>query len=696
MQIKKRGICGICPYNCHVVVVLEDGKIIDVLPDKESPHGHLCPRGKAAPHIVYSDRRVKKPLIRTGEKGTVSFREGTWEEAIDLIGENFNKIISQYGSKALASYMGGGSLEDSLNDFYIDFFGHIGSPNDMSSGSICYVASKVLAPITTTGLYGRAFTPDIDNSEVVFAWGTNTKTDSGVGQFGKVLNAKKRGARIITIDPIKNETAKISDIWVPIKPGTDGALILAMLKLIIDSDRYDKDFAQNYTYGFDDLLVYINSLTLEYLSKCCGIEIELIKEITDIFCSTEKTAVTFYTGLEYQPSAVQNTRNIYCLWALGGKLDVKGGIHIDRYPAEQAKEYEFDKETIPVGAKEYPIFSALCGRGQFVEFPKAVLEDNPYPVRGLLTLGGSPVLSYPNKDIWKSVYENLDFLVVIERFMSEESKWADVILPATTYYENTSYCYYPDSIRLREKIIEPVGEARNDVFILQAIAEKLGFGYLFPKNDEELLDMAFKDDKDTLNGIKENIYGIERKEPEIRYRKYETGHLRKDGQKGFPTPTGKFEIKSTLLEKYGQNGLPVYIDPYESGDKEGKFNFLLTTGARSLYRYNSFGPNIKELTVKEKQVSVNISQKDADSFNIKDGEIVRVETPFGSMLLPTKISNIMAGVLHIPSGGGNSFQVEGWRNSNPNEICGYSFRDNISGYIACKAVPCNISKIKEK
>lgn len=324
-----------------------------------------------------------------------------------------------------------------------------------------------------------------------------------------------------------------------------------------------------------------------------------------------------------------------------------------------------------------------------------MLENDPYPVRGLLILGGSPTLSYPNSKIWSSVYEKLDFLVVIDRFMNEEAKWADVILPATTYYENTSYCYYPDSIRLREKIIEPVEGARNDVFILQGIAERLGFGHHFPKNDEELLEMAFKDDKDTLKGIMENPYGIKRQEPETRYKKYRTGHLRKDGQKGFLTPTGKFEIKSTILEKYGYDGLPVYIDPYELCDKENKYDFLLTTGARSLYRYNSFGPNIKKLTAKEKEVSVAICQWDAGRLNIEDGEKVRVETPFGSMILPARVSNIMNGVLHIPNGGGNSFQVEGWSKYNPNEICGYNFRDEISGYIACKAVPCNILKINK-
>lgn len=693
MQTLKKGICGICPYNCHVVVVLENDKIIDVLQDKESPEGNLCPRGKAAPHIVYSENRVKTPMIRTGKKGAVSFREATWEEAIDLIGEKFNKIIEQYGTKALASYMGGGSLEDSLNDIYMDFFGHIGSPNDMSSGSICFVSSKIISPVTTTGLYGRAFTADIENSDVVFVWGKNPKTDSGIGQFKKILNAKKRGAKIVTIDPIKSQTAEISDIWIPIKPGTDGALILAMLKIITEKNMYNKKFVEEYTYGFDDLVKYLNSLTLEHLSKCCGIEIKMIRDLVDIFCMSEKASVTFYTGLEYQPSAVQNIRSLYILWALGGKLDVKGGLIIDRYPAEQAEEYKFDTEKMPVGTKEYPAFSALCGRGQFVEFPKAVLENDPYPVRGLLTLGGSPIVSYPNTEIWTRVYEKLDFLAVIERFMTEESKWADVILPATTYYENTSYCYYPDSLRLREKIIEPVGMARNDVFILQLIAEKLGFGHMFPKNDDELLKMAFKDDIDKLKGLKENIYGIKRNVPEIRYKKYETGHLRKDEHKGFPTPTGKFEIKSTILEHYGYDGLPIYKDPYECTDKDVNYKFLLTTGARSQYRYNAFGPNIENLIEKEKEATVSISQNDAKLLNIKNGDKIRIETAFGSMILPARVTDIMDGVIHIPYGGGNSFQAEGWSKKNPNDICGYSFRDDISGFIVCKAVPCNINKI---
>ncbi len=693
MHKEKKGICGICPYSCDVIVKIEDEKIVDVMPDKDGPHGHLCPRGKAAPHIVYSNRRVKQPLIRNGEKGAASFREGTWEDALDVIEYNFREIISSYGAKGIASYMGGGSLEDSLSDFYMDYFSKIGSPNDMNSGSICYVASKVLAPVTTTGLYGRAFTADIDNSDVIFVWGTNPKTDSGVGNFKKLLEAKKRGAKIITVDPRKNETADISHIWIPIKPGTDGALALSMLKLMIDSKRYNEHFVEEHTYGFEDLKKYLDSLDLEYLSKSCGVEAEQIKELTDIFCSTEKVSVTFYTGLEYQPSGVQNTRALYCLWALGGKIDVEGGLYIDKYPADIVTEYEYKLDNMPVGAKEYPVFSAISGRGQFVELPKTVLNNEPYPVRGLLLLGASPMLSYPNQKQWESVYEKLDFLVVIDRFMTEEAKWADVILPATTYYENTSYCYYMDGIRLREKIIEPVEGAKNDLFILQAIAEKLGFGHDLPENDEELLNMAFKDDMDTLKALKENQYGIVREKKEVIYKKYETGDLRKDGKKGFPTPTGKFEISSTLLEKYGYEGLPIYKDPFEITEKDKEYNFLLTTGARSLYRYNSFGPNIAELTKKENAATIDISQQDAESLNIADGERVKVESPFGTKILPARICSIMPGVVHIPNGGGSSFQVEGWANSNPNELCGYSFRDEISGYIACKAVPCKIKKI---
>lgn len=692
---KEKGVCGICPYNCDVLITLEDGRISSVLPDLEGPNGNLCPMGKAADQIVYSEQRVLHPLIRNGRKGTASFREGTWEEALGMIADSFGQIIDRYGPKGMASYMGGGSLEDSLRDIYPAYFNKIGSPNDMSSGSICFVASRILAPVMTSGLYGRAISADIDHSEVIFVWGINPKTNSGTGKYKQLLKAKKRGARIITVDPRGNEMADMADLWVPVKPGADGALALAMLKLLIENNQYDKQFVSEYTFGFADLKDYLEAADLGYLTECCGVDIELIKEITRIFCSTEKVSVIFYTGLEYQPSGVQNTRALYCLWALGGKLDVRGGLYIDKYPGEVVKEYIFDPENIPVGAKEYPLFSAVTGRGQFVEFPKAVLDDDPYPVRGLLLLGASPIVSYPHQELWQSVYEHLDCLVVIDRFMTEEAKWADVILPAATYYEYTSYCYYTDGIRLREKIIEPVSEARNDIFILQAIADKMGFGHYFPKNDEELLKTAFQNN-DTLKVMKESPYGIKTEKKEERYRKYETGHLRKDGQKGFPTPTGKFEIRSTLLEKYGYDGLPVYKDPFDLVSEKNIFPFVLTTGARSPFRYNSFGPNIKNLALKDRAAALEISFEDAKSLGLSDNEMVKVETPFAQMILPVRFCNIKAGVVHVPSGGGSSFQSAGWSKINPNEICGYGYRDNVSGFIVCKAVPCRISKQKNQ
>lgn len=690
--MEKKGICGICPYNCAVIVKLNDDKIVDVFPDKTSSYGNLCPRGKAAKDIIYNKNRILRPLIRDGQKGEAIFREGSWEEALNIIGNKFNDIISQYGSKSIASYFGGGSLEDSLCDFYEEYFKIIGSPNDMNSGSICFVSSKIIAPVTTSGLYGGAFDPDMENSEVIFIWGKNPKTDSGTGFYKELLDAKKRGAKIVTIDPRETGTTKISDLWISINPGTDGALALAMIKKIIDINKYDKEFVLNHTYGYEDFKIYLNSLEIDYLLKCCGITEEQMNEAVDLFCSTEKVSVTFYTGLEYQPSGVQNTRLIYILWAIGGKIDVKGGQYIKNSFVDNIEEYIFDEENMPIGAKEYPLFSALTGRGQFVEYPKAVLQNDPYPIKGLLILGGSPILSYPDVEIWKKVYEKQEFMVIIDRFMTEEARWADVILPSTTYYENLSYCYDKNEIRLRERIINPVGEARNDVFILEQIGEKLGIKNKFPKDDEELLNMSFKHDDEILRALKEKKSYIKKDCVDKKYKKYATGHLRKDGNIGFPTPTGKFEIKSTLLEKYGYLAIPKYKDPMEIMNKDGKFSFLLTTGGRSPYRYNSFGSNIKELSKKE-EIKVDINKIDAQRLNIKQDEKVIVETSFGMEIFKANICNNKEGVVHIPNGGGSSFQDKIWSEKNINNICGYNFRDEISGFIVCKSIPCNISKI---
>ncbi len=255
-------------------------------------------------------------------------------------------------------------------------------------------------------------------------------------------------------------------------------------------------------------------------------------------------------------------RAIYSLIALTGNLDAEGGLLIRTYPHGPCAEFSPDPDHPPIGSREYPLFYALTGKAH-----AAALHGDPYPVRGLLLVGGSPYLSYPDPANWKRIYDSLDFMAVVDRSMPEEAAWADVILPAATYYETNSLQFYRTHMRLRHKLIEPVGRALNDSIILAKIAERLGFGHAFPQSEKEMRERALTGHPELVRRFFEGADIVELPFPKQRVRKYETGHLRSDGRPGFPTPTGKFEFKSTLLERYGYDPLPLYKDPRSAGPR---------------------------------------------------------------------------------------------------------------------------------
>lgn len=688
--MKVKGVCGMCHNKCDIVAEIVNGRLTSVAADPDSPRGRVCARGRLSPEIIYSDQRILHPLIRDGAKGEGKFRQSSWDEALDLIARRFGEIMDAYGAKGLASYYGGSGLEDSMCD-NTAFFAHFGSPNDMGPGSICNTSSNTITPATTFGVPKSMLASDVENSDTVFIWGKNSMTDSGpLTDLKAVRAAKDRGAFIVVIDPCKKGMGELADLWIPVIPGSDGALAMAMTKEIIRRGLYDADFVRDYTRGFAEYRAYLDTLSMERLSAFCGISLEMIGRLVECFTATSKISLISYTGLEYQLSGVQNNRAIQILWAITGKVDAEGGIYMDARGVETRELYR-QGEIPAVGAREYPAFYALNGTGQFIEFPKAVLRGEPYPVRGLMIRAASPTISYPTKALWKEVYEHLDFLVVLDRFMTEDARYADVILPATTLFENDSYCRYPGGMRLRKRLIEPVGEAKADLFIYQAIAARMGKPDAFPKNAEELYARAFCGKEDLLSQLRAHPEGVAFPRERV-YRKYEKGLLRADGQKGFPTPSGKFEISSTVLEQFGYSGFPVYRDVSEEPELKGGFPFVMTSGNRSPHRYSAFGPNIPALAALDPYPTMDISPEDAARLDIQEGDWAAVETAFGKMKFHARITGMAPGTIHVFSSGGNTYHSEGWRNSNVNDINSPDFRDEISGFVAFKAVPCAVTK----
>jgi len=683
-----------CQGGCQVNVTIEDGKIIRVEPDKTSPKGRLCVRGALAPELLYSPDRLTYPLIRDGAKGEGKFRRATWDEAFEYAADLIRKTSEKYGAKSLASYLGRGVLGTPIGRILNKgkdpcLMERLGSPNDFNVSSICNMASSMVTPITTFGFGTRAMVQDIPNSDYIFAWGKNPTTDDGPQMAIKAIKAaKERGAKLVVIDPRKNGIGELADLWVPVIPGSDGALALAMLKLIIASERYDKNFVRDYTRGFEEFKNYLDTLTLEQLSAWCGVSIDMINDLTEIFCSTEKISLVSYTGLEYQLSGIQNNRAIFTLWAITGKLDVEGSIYFNckNLPTFQPKELP---EERLVGTDEFPMYYKFMGRGQFIRFPKAVLEDDPYPIRALILAGGSPVLTFPDSKKWREAYQKLECLIVLDRYPTEDSRYADVIFPACTLYET----YKPvidenGKINLIEPTIPPIGESRDDCMILGGLAKALGVGDDYPSTVEELKEWICKELPPFAGD-----FGSGKKQPPRIYKKYETGELRADGQPGFPTPSGKFEICSTLLEENGFTPYPEYQDMRFIPEMNNpEFPFTMSTGARSMHRMGVFGANLPGVAKVEPYPYMDLSPEDAKELGLHDGDWAQVTTPFGSGTFKTRLSGITRHCIHIPHGGGSAYMPKAWEMGNINELTSMDYNDPITGFPTMKSVPCRIEK----
>lgn len=692
----KRGLCGMCRSQCAIQATITDGKITKIEADTKSPYGRICTRGALAPAVIYGKDRLLHPLIRTGKKGEGKFRQASFDEAFDYAASLIKDVVDTTGAPSIATYFGQGVLEQMISKAGNIFSKELGTPNKSSCGSICNIVSKQIGPVLTFGIDGAAsMKQDIEHCDAIFVWGKNTDTDDGTDFFSKrIQKARQRGAKLVVIDPRKEGIGQEADIWVPIMPGSDGALALAMLKRIIDNHQYNEEIVANYTSGFDKLKEYLDTLTTTKLLRQCNIEYSLFEEITNLFVSTNKIPLISYTGLEYQLSAVQNIRAIYLLWALTDKIDVKGGIYFDTQNVSNWKPTLTAFEKEPIGKETYPLFTDFTNESQFACMPKAILEENPYPIEGLLICGGSPIVTYPDSQKWKEAYQKLKCFIVLERYMTEDAKYADVIFPACTWYENASANFHSRDGRLRYPLIEPLGECKNDVFILQGIASRLGFGDCLPKNNEELYLWAVNGDKDLLEKLSDGNLVSLKKKPETIYHKFKKGLLRSDKKPGFPTPSGKIEIISQILVDAGYDGLPIYKDIRSLPQMDEKtYPLILTSGSRGKVRISSFGQNIPEIAKYEPYPALEICKSDAKKYEIKDNEKVRVISPFGNKCFTAKISDMAPGSIHIPFGGGSSFMEESWANGNVNDLCSLDYTDPISGFVTLKCVPCRLEHL---
>jgi anaerobic selenocysteine-containing dehydrogenase len=703
-------MCGICPGGCGVDVELVDGKISRLVPLKDHQLGILCVRGGYSSEIVYSPDRLLHPLARVGKKGEGRFERVSWDEALDRIAERLLAIKNTVGPEAVMTYIGRGLFEAPLIEAFAprgvemnsskSIIFPFGSPNNAGCGSVCAVAYGLLAPIPTLGLSMRQTSPDYASANLIVVWGTNPATDSPPTALKKILAAKKRGAKVVVIDHMRSEIAEKANQWISIRPGTDGALALGMLRTVIKEGLYDHEFVEKWTHGFAELKEYVQTFTPEEVERITWVPAAVVVDTARAVASARHATMTTYTGLEYSNGGVQSLRAVLILFAITGQLDVQGGLPLraKRKPLYQRTDVEPPPSPKPIGYDRYPLFYELTKSAQFMEVPRAILNNDPYPIKALIIGGASIVTGYPNPDLWRRCLEELELLVCIDRFLTTDSLYADFVLPATTYFENTSYHRSPGYVQIRRQVIPPLGEARSNYQILMALADRLGYGHVYPKDEEALVEFALKDHPVGLQHLREHPEGIGFQEPKT-YRKYETGQLRADGQPGFETPTRKVEILSTMLAAYGYEPLPKYTEPVEgplaNPELARRFPLVLNTGARIQSTYRSQHLNIPGLLKMQPKPLVLIHPSDAEKRGIVDGDDVWVESPRGEVPYTAKVTDgIMPGVVEANVGGGGIIHSEAWKKANANYLTDFENRDPISGFPVYKALLCEIRKMQ--
>ncbi len=672
--------CTLCYHSCGTRVFIEDGKAVKIngLGSHPINQGRLCPKGAKALDVVYSPDRIKQPLKRKNG----GFEQISWDQALDEIAEKLLKLKKEYGPQVTGFFCGSIGVENlEMSTLVHQLRSGYGSPNFFSVESICYRMRIRTRQMT----FGRYPTEEPDSSLYIL-WGHNPDQSDFPLKFSIARNLKK-GAKLVVIDPKRISMADKADMYLCIRPGTDGALALALMNVIIEESLYDRNFIETHTKGFDKLIPHVQKYTPEWAEGITWIPADDIRNLARLFAGTKGASIFQGTCTQdMTANGTQNSRAFSVLQTITGNINVPGGWVTGRAPRFGIPGYSLGNGE-PLGSDQYPLFFDLWGHKSPYGVVTLVPESIPEKLKAFMVIGGNPLISMPDTNAFKSAFSKLDLLVVHDLFMTETAKAAHYVLPACSHLEKWgvaytyNVCHCIPYLMLRKKCIEPLNQAWSEFRFLKELSKRLGTEGNFPWESEQgfvtsILEPTGLSFDHLLNTKPEGDY--------YAFKKYETP----EGL--FRTPSGKIEIYSDTLNKAGFDPLPSYLEP-ERGPVRGgetflkKYPLILSIGNRNIYYTHSQHREVAALKSICPVGLTEIGPKTARTYGIEEGDMIFVKTNRGQIKMKVLVDERVAeGVVLVPHGWGGD--------ANGNLLTDVNCREPIMGYPDQKSLQCNIQK----
>ena len=633
-----------CPDSCGWEVSVENGVAVKLRGNSEHPfsQGELCPKVNRFLERVYSPERILYPLTRTGPKGSGEFRQISWDEALALVAQRIHGVIDDFGGEAVMPWGSAGTQGlIQMNSLDRRFFAKIGSSRQVDS--LCGATAKAGASLTL-GSPLSSDPMDIEFSQLILLWGTNTRlANRHLWPF--IEKARARGAKVVVIDPLRTMTAESADVFVQPLPGTDVALMLAMMHILIRDGLVDHDYLERYTDGFDELSVQVAEWTPLRAAQVCSISVDDIESLARDYGTIRPSFIRTLIGAEHRQHGAMFFRTLSCLPMLVGAWREKGGgfaRSVGSYAAVNVDDSVFTVDSLSAGQERRPLSMNEIGQ---------VLNDqNLDPaVKALFVYNGNPLVTAPNAELIRRGLEREDlFTVVSEQFMTDTARYADVIFPACTQIEQVDVVPAWGHLYLgwNEKAIEPLGESVPNTELWRRLALAMGFSEpeLF-EDDESLIASALHNlDLDQLRTT--GFVRLSLPEDLLPY-----------AQGGFATASGKAALINHSLPAVGMPALPTYEvgDEMQGGINSQDMYPLSLMSPKTHVRFlNSSYSHLAHHCDPEGEMYCELDLSDAASRGIQDGDRVRVFNGRGSLDVVAQVKSsggrVRSGLVLVPYG----------------------------------------------